>query len=147
MFRLWQSALNNTHSHCGTRLRGSFPTPLGMKTAPLAEKRRSAFFHLVHPGSTPSRLWRPKQPESPSCLQQSHQTHTDWRTPFLWSGKSKLTSRQQGSDSTGDHHVIHREPFAGPAWRTERRRRVLLLKTAKPAENARVMLKYYSNLK
>lgn len=136
-FLLWESALNSTRSHCGTRRRGSAPTPPGMKTAPLAGRRRPASARLVHPGSTPRRLWTPRPPGSQSCPPRSRRTHTDWSTPSPWSGKSRLKSRRHSSDSTGSRRAIHKELSAGPAWRTERKRRVLLLKTAKPAEKKR----------
>lgn len=127
LFCLWQSALNNTHSRCGTRLRETVPTSRGMKRAPQVERMRPAFVHLLHPRSILRRLWRPGPPESPSCPQQSHQTHMGWSIPSLWSGKSKLKSRRHSSNSTGNRRVIHTEPSAGLVWHTERRRRVLLL--------------------
>lgn len=144
MFFLRQSALNNTHNHCGTRRQATVPTSPGMKTAPQVEWMRPTFVHLVHPGSTLCRLWRPGPPESPSCPQHSRQTHTDWRTPSLWSGKSKLKSRRHSSESTGSRRVTHREPSAGLVWHMERRRRVPLLRTATPAEKHKSRtLKYY----
>lgn len=134
MFFLWPSALNNTHGHCGTQRQETVRTPLGMRTAPRVEWMRPAVVRLVHPGSTLCHRWMPGPPKSPSCPQQSRQTHTDWRTPSLWSGKSKPESRRRSSDSTGSRRVTHTEPSAGPVWRTERRRRALLLKTATPAK-------------
>lgn len=130
MFFLWQSALNNTHSHCGTQQRETVRTPLGMRTAPRVEWTRPAAVRLVHPGSTLCHQWMPGPPKSPSCPQQSRQTHTDWRTPSPWSGKSKLESRRHSSDSTDSRRVTHTEPSAGLVWRTERRRWALLSKTA-----------------
>ncbi len=144
-FPLWQSVLNSTHSHCDTRLRETVPTPLGMKKALQVEWMRPAFVHLLHPGSTLRRLWRPGPPESPSYSQQSHQRHMGWSTPSLWSGKSKLKSRRHSSDSTGNRHGIHTEPSSGLVWHMERRRRVLLFQTAKPAEKHEShALKYYN---
>lgn len=145
-FHLSLSALNNTQSHCGTRLRGSVPTPPGMKTAPRVEWTRPAFVRLLHPGSKLCRQWRPPPPEeSPSCPRQSRQTQTDWSTPSPWSGRSRLKSHWHRPDSTGSRRVIHIKPSDGPAWHTETRRRVLLLETAKPAEKESNTLKHFKN--
>lgn len=134
MFPLLQSALYNTHSRYDIRLRETFPTPPGMKTAPRVAYARPAFVRLFHPGSRLCHQWRPGPPESPSCPQLSRQTHTGWSKPCLWSEKSKPKSRLHSSSSTGGRHVSRTEASAGLVWRTETRKLDPLLETATAAE-------------